>query len=78
MRRDIRGLRGAAVDVSERKQIGTHLRVLLLELAHRSKNLLAVIQGISNQTAKSSANVEDFTRRFAGRLTRLCRKRDHL
>ena len=74
----IRGLHGAAVDVSERKQSETHLRVLLLELAHRSKNLLAVIQGISNQTAKGSANVEEFTRRFSGRLMSLSRAHDIL
>ncbi|MGH6873691.1 MAG: HWE histidine kinase domain-containing protein, partial [Aestuariivirgaceae bacterium] len=64
----IKGLQGAAVDVSERKQSETHLRILLLELAHRSKNLLAVIQGISNQTAMSSTSVDEFTRRFSGRL----------
>jgi PAS domain S-box-containing protein len=74
----IRGLQGAAVDVSERKQSETHLRVLLLELAHRSKNLMAVIQGISNQTAKSSANVEEFIRRFGGRLMSLSRAHDIL
>jgi two-component sensor histidine kinase len=74
----IRGLQGAAVDVSERKQSEMHLRVLLLELAHRSKNLLAVIQGISNQTAKSSVDVEEFTRRFAGRLMSLSRAHDIL
>ena len=74
----ITGLHGAAVDVSERKQSETHLRVLLLELAHRSKNLLAVIQGISNQTAKSSGNVEEFTRRFSGRLMSLSRAHDIL
>ena len=74
----IEGLHGAAVDVSERKQSETHLRVLLLELAHRSKNLLAVIQGISNQTATGSANVEEFTRRFSGRLMSLSRAHDIL
>lgn len=74
----IKGLHGAAVDVSERKQSETHLRVLLLELAHRSKNLLAVIQGISNQTAKGSANVEEFARRFSGRLMSLSRAHDIL
>jgi two-component sensor histidine kinase len=49
-----------------------------LELAHRSKNLLAVIQGISNQTAKGSASIEEFTRRFSGRLMSLARAHDIL
>lgn len=74
----IRGLQGAAIDVSERKQSETNLRILLLELAHRSKNLLAVIQGISNQTAKSSASVDEFSRRFSGRLMSLSRAHDIL
>jgi two-component sensor histidine kinase len=72
------GLNCAAIDISERKQSESHLRVLLLELAHRSKNLLAVIQGICNQTAKSSTNVEEFNRRFSGRLLSLSRAHDIL
>jgi two-component sensor histidine kinase len=72
------GLNCAAIDVSERKQSESHLRILLLELAHRSKNLLAVIQGISNQTAQSSASIEEFSRRFSGRLMSLSRAHDIL
>lgn len=72
------GINCAAIDVSERKQSESHLRVLLLELAHRSKNLLAVIQGISNQTAQSSTSVEEFSRRFSGRLMSLSRAHDIL
>lgn len=72
------GINCAAIDVSERKQSESHLRVLLLELAHRSKNLLAVIQGISNQTAQSSTNIEEFSRRFSGRLMSLSRAHDIL
>lgn len=72
------GVNCAAIDVSDRKQSESHLRVLLLELAHRSKNLLAVIQGISNQTAQSSTNVDEFSRRFSGRLMSLSRAHDIL
>jgi two-component sensor histidine kinase len=72
------GVNCAAIDVSDRKQTESHLRVLLLELAHRSKNLLAVIQGISNQTAQGSTSVDEFTRRFSGRLMSLARAHDIL
>jgi two-component sensor histidine kinase len=72
------GVNCAAIDVSDRKQTESHLRMLLLELAHRSKNLLAVIQGISNQTARSSTNVDEFVRRFSGRLMSLARAHDIL
>jgi PAS domain S-box-containing protein len=74
----IAGVKCAAIDVSDRKQTESHLRVLLLELAHRSKNLLAVIQGISNQTAQGSTSVDEFVRRFSGRLMSLARAHDIL
>src|SRR5262249_16495796 len=37
-------------DVTERKRSEEHLRFLLREISHRSKNLLAVIQAMANQT----------------------------
>ena len=74
----IDGVICAALDISDRKQSESHLRVLLLELAHRSKNLLAVIQGIANQTSQSSSTIDEFTRRFSGRLMSLSRAHDIL
>lgn len=74
----ITGVNCAAIDISDRRHTESHLRVLLLELAHRSKNLLAVIQGISNQTAQGSTNVDEFARRFSGRLMSLARAHDIL
>jgi PAS domain S-box-containing protein len=74
----VAGITCAAIDISERKQSESHLRVLLLELAHRSKNLLAVIQGICNQTAQSSTSIDEFGRRFSGRLMSLSRAHDIL
>jgi hypothetical protein len=49
---EIVGLTGASVDVTERKEGEAHLRLLLRELTHRSKNLLAVIQAMARQTAR--------------------------
>ena len=48
---EIIGLTCASVDVTERKEGEAHLRLLLRELTHRSKNLLAVIQAMARQTA---------------------------
>jgi len=62
------GLIGAVVDISERKQFESHIRLLMRELTHRSKNLLAVIQAVMRQTASHAASVDDFTGRFAARL----------
>jgi two-component sensor histidine kinase/CHASE3 domain sensor protein len=74
----INGLVGGAVDISERKQYETHVRLLLREITHRSKNLLAVIQAIMRQTAAHSASVSDFTKRFSARLDALAGSLDLL
>jgi PAS domain S-box-containing protein len=73
-----RGLLCAAIDIGERKQTEYHMRVLLLELAHRSKNLLAVIQGIANRTGQTSSTIDEFNQRFSGRLMSLSRAHDIL
>jgi two-component sensor histidine kinase/PAS domain-containing protein len=71
-------LLGASIDISERKRSEQHLRFLLRELSHRSKNLLAVIQGMAGQTAKSAESVEIFRRRFGERLMGLAASHDLL
>lgn len=72
------GLTCACVDISERKRWEEHQRILLLELAHRSKNLLAVVQSLANQTGKNAASVGEFKRRFFGRLHSLSRAHEIL
>jgi PAS domain S-box-containing protein len=72
------GLTGAAVDITERKESEAHLRLLMRELTHRSKNLLAVIQAMARQTAKHAGNVERFLSRFGDRLQALSRSHDLL
>lgn len=72
------GLTGAAVDITDRKESEAHLRLLMRELTHRSKNLLAVIQAMARQTAKHAGNVERFLSRFGERLQALSRSHDLL
>jgi two-component sensor histidine kinase/CHASE3 domain sensor protein len=74
----IDGLVGGAVDISERKQYEAHVRLLLREITHRSKNLLAVIQAIMRQTATHSISVSDFTARFSARMDALAGSLDLL
>jgi two-component sensor histidine kinase len=62
------GAASVAVDISERKANEDHLRLLLRELTHRSKNLLAVIHAIARQTASRTRSVDDFLDRFSARL----------
>lgn len=72
------GLTGAAVDVTERKENEQHLRLLMRELTHRSKNLLAVIQAMARQTARHAGSNDDFVEIFSARLQALSRSHDLL
>ena len=53
---------------AERAASEKQLRLLLRELTHRSKNLLAVIQAIARQTARQTDTVDEFLDRFGARL----------
>src|SRR5262249_58703850 len=68
----------AAVDVSDGKEGEAHLRLLMRELTHRSKNLLAVIQAMARQTARYSESIDGFLERFGARLQALARSHDLL
>jgi len=74
----VMGCAGVAVDITQRKQDEAHLRLLLRELTHRSKNLLAVIQAMARQSAKHAGSMEAFLRQFAGRLQSLAAAHDLL
>lgn len=65
---EIIGTASVAVDVTERKANEQQLRLLLRELTHRSKNLLAVIHAIARQTAARSTSMDEFLDRFGARL----------
>jgi PAS domain S-box-containing protein len=75
---DVVGLTCASVDVTERKEGEAHLRLLLRELTHRSKNLLAVIQAMARQTARHAGSIEGFLTQFGARLQALAASHDLL
>ncbi len=58
----------AIEDITERKHAAAHQEMLIGELNHRVKNVLATVQAIMMQTSRGSASVEDFTKTFSGRL----------
>jgi two-component sensor histidine kinase len=72
------GTVAAFIDITESKVQEEHLRIVLKELAHRSKNLLSVIQGIARQTAESATSTPEFLSRFNGRIFSLSRAHDVL
>lgn len=75
---DIVGLTCASVDVTDRKEGEAHLRLLLRELTHRSKNLLAVIQAMARQTARHAGSIDSFLTQFGARLQALAASHDLL
>jgi PAS domain S-box-containing protein len=74
----IAGLTCAAVEITAAKEGEEHLRLLLREITHRSKNLLAVIQAMARQTARHAGNIESFLDQFGARVQALARSHDLL
>ena len=72
----VRGIVTTAVETSEQKRREQTLRILLREVSHRSRNLLAIIQSIATQTGRHSSTIEDFLARFRGRLQSLASSQD--
>jgi len=62
------GTISVVVDISQRRAQEMQLRLLLRELTHRSKNLLAVINAIARQTAARTGSLDDFLENFNSRL----------
>jgi PAS domain S-box-containing protein len=62
------GISSVNRDIGERIARERHIEFLMRELAHRSKNQLAVIQAIAGQTARNSASVAEFQKRFSQRV----------
>lgn len=73
-----RGVLAASVDITPQKLAEEHLRLALLELAHRSKNLLAVVLSLARQSADDSRDLDDFRGRFLGRIRALALAHDIL
>src|SRR6476661_202093 len=64
---------GAARDISERKRHEETQRLLVSELSHRVKNMLAVVQAIAQQTLRRAQDPADFATSFGGRIQSLSR-----
>ncbi len=75
---DIVGLTCASLDVTESKEGEAHLRLLMRELTHRSKNLLAVIQAMARQTARHAGSIDACLKHFGARLQALAASHDLL
>jgi len=72
------GVLSTCIEVTGEKAAEEHLRLALLELAHRSKNLLAVVLSIARQSADESQTLSQFGNRFVGRIQSLALAHDVL
>lgn len=59
---------GTVRDVTNARQHDAQVHLLMREVTHRSKNLLAIIQAMARQTVKDSLTAADFENRFSSRL----------
>ncbi len=66
---------GTNTDVTDMLEKEEQIRVLLMEVNHRSKNLLAVVQALAR---RSGSNDVEFLRRFESRLASLSANQDLL
>ena len=66
-----------ARDITERKRLEEARRALSLEINHRTKNLLAVVEAVVRQTA-AHGSPGDFVRRITQRLRALAANQDLL
>lgn len=65
-------------NISDRKAAEDHAEFLMRELTHRSKNQLAIIQCIANQTAKHTSSKEEFVDAFEQRISGFAASHDLL
>ena len=64
---------GLKQDITEARQQAETQRVLVGELQHRTRNLMAVVQSIAHQTLHTAESLKDFEARFDRRLGALSR-----
>ena len=64
---------GTSADIHDLRTLKDRQQVLLAELQHRTRNLLAVVQAVARQTERNSQSIGDFSPRFESRLRALSR-----
>ncbi len=65
-------------DITERTTAHKHRLLLMRELAHRTKNQLAIIQSIAQQTRRNATTVDGFVAAFNARIQGLSASHDIL
>lgn len=59
---------GVSIDITERKRAEEHQRVLVAELDHRVKNVLATVSAVAGHTLETSSSMNHFVAALDGRI----------
>jgi len=59
---------GVDIDVTARRRAEEHQRMLVAELDHRVKNVLATVSAVASHTQDASLSAADFAAKLAGRI----------
>ena len=59
---------GVNIDITERKRAEEHQRVLVAELDHRVKNVLATVSAVAGHTLETSSSMSHFVAALDGRI----------
>ena len=70
---NVRWIAGVGADMTDVKEATDRQDVLVAELQHRTRNLIAVVGALCERTLKNAASLEDFRTRFRLRLSALSR-----
>ena len=71
-------VRGTMLDITERKRAETHQHLLMAELDHRVKNILANVMAIASLSSKQVTSVPAFVRALQGRIQSMSTAHDLL
>jgi PAS domain S-box-containing protein len=61
-------IKGLTCDITERKRAEEQQRVLVRELDHRVKNVLASVGAVAQRTGEGSGSIDEFLQSFDGRI----------
>lgn len=67
------GTTSVSFDITERKRWETHLKLLMREVNHRSRNQLAVLTSISRYTCVNATDLKEFQEKFTARIQSLAK-----
>lgn len=64
---------GTSTDIQNLRQLQDRQRILLAELQHRVRNIMAMIRSIARRTSEGPVTVDDYIEHFEGRINAMAR-----